>query len=111
MLYQHLRDELRPRGVLVGSARPGIVDTPMQAQLRETLSGPEGVQYREWQEKMPAGRDDTMAAPPPPGALDTPANSARFLRWLLTKTDDDEFCAAEWDSRDSMHHARWVGTS
>lgn len=34
MLYQVLREELKPRGVLVGSVRPGIVDTPMQAVIR-----------------------------------------------------------------------------
>jgi NAD(P)-dependent dehydrogenase (short-subunit alcohol dehydrogenase family) len=32
-LQQTLRDELAPRGVLVGSAMPGVVATPMQARV------------------------------------------------------------------------------
>jgi benzil reductase ((S)-benzoin forming) len=35
MIYQVLRDELKDKGILVGSIRPGIVDTPMQDNVRQ----------------------------------------------------------------------------
>jgi benzil reductase ((S)-benzoin forming) len=108
MLYECLRDELAGREIWVASARPGIVDTPMQTTLRDRLPGEEGATYRGWYEKRRAAPPATLA-PPPEGGLDTAENSAGFLTWLLTDTEPAEFSEAEWEIRDTKHHHRWVG--
>lgn len=83
MLYQVLREELRDREIAVGSVRPGVVDTPMQALIREQ---PEerfpGVQrFRELKET---------------GQLNDPEAVAAFVLKLLTETDAERYSAEEW---------------
>lgn len=84
MLYQVWREELRDRGIRVGSARPGVVDTPMQALIRATPAKAfpnVGRFLRLHQEDQ----------------LRSPAEAAYFLAWLLLGVDDGRFEAAEWD--------------
>ena len=123
MIGSVLRLELTPMGILVGSARPGVVDTPMQGRLRE-LDFPDVDRFK----SMKAKRDAVVAAgqaeggaaaasaapvatPPPAGMLDSAENSAAFLHWLLTATSDTEFSSSAWDSRDAAHHARWTAAA
>lgn len=94
MLYLCLRDELKPRGIYVGSARPGVVDTPMQTELRAS----DEVDFPS-RPRFVALKED--------GGLYTPERSARFLRWLLLNVDAERFVAQEWDARDEDHHAEW----
>ena len=50
-----------------------------------------------------------VGRPPPAEGLDSPANVARFLLWLLTDTSEDEFASQEWNIADRRHHSRWCG--
>lgn len=94
MIYKMLEEELRPRGILVGSVRPGVVDTPMQEQIRDTSS-----------ELFPAV--DTFIGFKEKGELISAEHVAKFLDWLLLECPEEEFGAEEWDIRDKQHHQRW----
>ncbi|MCS7082650.1 MAG: SDR family NAD(P)-dependent oxidoreductase [Bacteroidetes bacterium] len=87
MLYRCLDQELASRGIRVGSVRPGVVDTPMQARLRatpETLF-PARARFIGHYER---------------GELLDPSVVARFLAWLLLVVDAETFAAQEWDIRE-----------
>lgn len=84
MLYQVWREELRGRGIRVGSARPGVVDTPMQALIRATPA----------REFPGVGRFLRLHRE---NQLRSPVDVAHFLAWLLLTVDDERFEAAEWD--------------
>lgn len=108
-LYRSMAAELRPEGVLVGSVRPGIVNTPMQVAIRDSdeAAMPDVGFFRGLHAAMEPGAGAAGSAPPS-GSLDTPENVAAFLSFLLTSSGDDEFCAEEWDIRDASHHHRWT---
>ncbi len=87
MLYRCLDLELRERRVRVGSARPGVVDTPMQGEVRASSidAFPDLPRFHQLKAE---------------GALTPPRETARFLAWLLTQVDEDAFAAREWDIRE-----------
>ncbi|MGA0375611.1 MAG: SDR family NAD(P)-dependent oxidoreductase, partial [bacterium] len=70
MLGQLLKDELAQRNIWFGSVRPGIVDTPMQAEIRalEPENFPMVEQFRQYKAT---------------GALVTSELVAQYLEWLL----------------------------
>ena len=112
-LYAVLAAELGGSGVAVGSARPGVVDTPMQGRIREEGAGvpafKEHARFVALHEGAGGGAGAAAGArPPPAGALDAPDNVAAFFAWLLLHTEAAEFSAKEWDIRDAAHHPRWV---
>lgn len=88
MLYRSLSAELSPMGISVGSARPGIVDTPMQDLIRtkDEEDMPDVSRFRMLKEQ---------------GKLVSPEEVAIFLDWLLNGTDDVQFSEKEWDIRDA----------
>jgi NAD(P)-dependent dehydrogenase (short-subunit alcohol dehydrogenase family) len=92
MTYRAWNADFPGGEILVGSARPGVVDGPMQEAAR---SGDyPGVQmYRDFQAK---------------GYLLPPARVADFLSWLLLETEDPEFVGQEWNIYDEVHHPRWL---
>ncbi len=94
MLYKVLASELSPSGIAVGSARPGVVDTPMQDLIREKneMEFPEVSRFKRLKEQD--------------GLMD-PKEVAIFLDWLLNETDDVEFSEKEWDVRDEDQRHRW----
>jgi len=113
MAYRVLAEELAPRGVAVGSARPGVVDTDMQGEIRagDAAVFPAAQKFlalKAAADALPA-RAGGAGAPPPAGALDGADNVGVFLAWLLLDAGEAEFCAHEWDIRDAVHHERWVG--
>jgi len=82
-----------PNGeIVLGSARPGVVDGPMQDQAR---SGdyPGVERFREYKDK---------------GMLIQPARVAQFLAWLLLETNGQEFASQDWNIFDESHHRRWL---
>ena len=87
MLYQVWNMELNARGIYVGSVRPGVVDTPMQDQVREASPEvfPSLNKFLQLKEE---------------GKLFPPETVARFIGKLLIKTDDETFIAQEWDIRE-----------
>lgn len=91
MVYQVLDLELRSRDIAVGSVRPGVVDTPMQAQIRDQDSEqfPDVERFRELKRT---------------GGLASPETVADFVWQLLTRTSAEEFAAQEWDVQE--HAAR-----
>lgn len=93
MLYRSLALELSPLGVAVGSARPGVVDTPMQELIRQKDEEefPDVSRFRQLKEQ---------------GTLMDPTEVAIFLDWLLNETDDVEFSEKEWDIREA-DKIRW----
>ena len=64
-----------------------------------------------WPWQAAAATPDALEVgrPPPAEGLDSPANVARFLLWLLTDTSEDEFASQEWNIADRRHHSRWCG--
>lgn len=95
MMYRCLSTELSQHDVLVGSVRPGVVDTPMQDEVRG-FDGPS--------EHFPmASKFHTLHES---GKLEQPDNVAAFFHWLLSGVGDEEFCAEEWDIRNSKDDAR-----
>lgn len=87
MLYRLLAEELADRGIAVGSLRPGVVDTRMQAHIR-SLSPAEFPDVERFRALKAEGK------------LVDPADVARFASRLLEGTDDAHFKAGEWDIRD-----------
>lgn len=94
MLYQCWREELQDQGVLVGSARPGVVDTPMQESIR-ALSADDFPAVEHFRQLK---RD---------GALTSADECGRFLAWLLTEAEDELFSIHEHDIRDPELARRW----
>mmetsp|Transcript_1720 Transcript_1720/g.2466 ORF Transcript_1720/g.2466 Transcript_1720/m.2466 type:complete len:266 (-) Transcript_1720:263-1060(-) len=94
MVYQVLAAELAPLGIAVGSARPGVVDTPMQDLIRtkNETDMPDVSRFKIMKEQ---------------GSLVNPEEVAQFLDWLLHETDDVEFSEKEWDVRDDEFYHRW----
>lgn len=94
MVYQVLRQELRDRNIAVGSLRPGVVDTPMQALIREQPP-----------ERFPMVQRflDLHAT----GQLEDPDEVARFTAWLMLEVDADAYSAAEWSFTEPAHREKW----
>lgn len=94
MVYQvlDLELELDSREIAVASVRPGVVDTPMQALIREQDSErfPDVERFRELKRS---------------GGLESPEAVADFIWQLLTRTTPEEFSAKEWDVQE--HAARF----
>ncbi|KAL3917141.1 MAG: hypothetical protein SGILL_004853 [Bacillariaceae sp.] len=112
--YDHLGAK-----VVVGSFKPGVVDTPMQGVIRESPSDKMPVvgNFQAMKEKATehaksGSMDTSKARPPPTGALDSPDNVAFFAEWLLLGTSDAEFSnrddANEYDIRDAKLYPKWI---
>ncbi len=87
MLYQVLNLELHEQGIFVGSVRPGVVDTPMQDQVRQASK-----------DVFPAL--DRFIQLRKEGKLFAPERVAKFIGKLLTATTDETFISREWDIRE-----------
>lgn len=96
MMYRCLKEELTPHNILVGSVRPGVVNTPMQDGIRE-YSGP--LEHFPMKEKF----DNLHSS----GQLGDPDTVALYFHWLLSEIDDEEFVANEWEIRESKDDPRW----
>ena len=108
--------------MLVGSFKPGVVDTSLQGTIRESAesSMPIVQNFRTMKAKADEQNDrgsptSVGARPPPKGALDTPENVACFAEYLLVGTTNEEFTNAkddnEHDIRDATKFERWVDPS
>ncbi len=84
MLYQVINAEYDPKIVIAGSLRPGIIDTPMQAVLRN--SDPELFPS---QAKFQNFYDQN--------ALRDPHIVAEFIAEVLLNSSDEAFKQKEWD--------------
>lgn len=95
MLYQCLREELKSEDVYVGSVKPGIVDTPMQAVLRNANESivPTSTFFKKLKENQLLINSDVVA---------------QFLMWLLFEVDPQDFIKEEWDIYEEHHHHLWL---
>jgi NAD(P)-dependent dehydrogenase (short-subunit alcohol dehydrogenase family) len=84
MLYQVINAEMDPKKVIAGSLRPGVIDTPMQVDLRSAES-----KYLPSQEYF----HDMVKN----DSLKRPEAVAVYMADVLLNTDDDAFKAKEWD--------------
>lgn len=114
VLEREFRETLGGK-VLVGSFKPGIVDTPMQGVIREATSDAMPVvdQFKQMKESMVVeSKSSSKAHPPPAGALDSPDNVAFFAEYLLVGTTDQEFSNKddpnEYDIRNKELYPRWI---
>lgn len=94
MLYQVLRDELADAGVAVGSVRPGVVDTPMQALIRQ--QGEDDFPAIERFRELHRG-----------GHLLKPESVAGFMASLLLDAPISAFVEREWSAPDDTDQP-WV---
>jgi len=96
MLYEVLREELAGCGIAVGSVRPGVVDTPMQALIREQSADdfPAIGRFRELHRRR---------------QLLDPEAVARFMAALLLDAPVAAFSAREWSAPDDAGESWAVG--
>lgn len=116
--YKVLEREFRHLGgkVVVGSFKPGVVDTSMQANIRDAPKEAMPVvgNFQGMKDRMAETAPSVVsgARPPPKGALDSPENVAYFAEWLLLGTSDEEFCnkddTNEYDIRNSALYEKWI---
>ncbi|MDY6941862.1 MAG: SDR family NAD(P)-dependent oxidoreductase [Pseudomonadota bacterium] len=92
MVYQVYREELKYKQIAIGSARPGVVDTPMQALIRQTPPD----RFPKLERFLQLKENEMLVRP---------QDAARFLAWLLLDTTDREFSESEWDIGEAEH--RW----
>ena len=116
--YLILEREFREAGgsVVVGSFKPGVVDTAMQGVIRDApeKAMPIVGNFKGMKAKADAiGEQGPKARPPPAGALDSPENVAFFAEYLLVGTTDEEFADAsdsknEFDIRNKELYPKWI---
>lgn len=83
MISQGLNQELQPKGILVGSAMPGIVDTDMQMHVRS-------------QDEKDLPVVDMFKSFPEQGMLRPASQVAEAFFRFLEITPDDEFIKKDW---------------
>jgi NAD(P)-dependent dehydrogenase (short-subunit alcohol dehydrogenase family) len=114
--YRVLQREFGQLGgkVVVGSFKPGVVDTSMQGTIREApeTAMPVVSSFITMKDKVAHAANTSTARPPPTGALDAPENVAFFAEYLLVGTTDEEFANTsdlnEYDIRDSKLFPHWI---
>ena len=117
--YRALEKEFRETfggKVVVGSFRPGVVDTSMQGVIRgapvEAMPTVKKFQDMKEQAGVLGVGDLKRPRPPPQGALDNPENVAFFGEYLLLGTTDEEFAnkddPLEYDIRDKKLFPKWI---
>ena len=92
---ESLHHELYSQGIYFSNLRPGMVDTPMQAQLRG--------------EDVPS-RDFYIQAQQK-GQLFSPEKIADFVYWVMLKTDAKTFTETFWNIYDANHQNKWQNLS
>jgi len=110
MLYRCLEKELGPKGIHVGSVKPGIIETNMQETIRAASQEDMALvdRFKFFKENEYKGADALKPHKPPKDGLDTPENVAFFVNFLLNDVSSEEFTEKEWDIRDEDNHDRWI---
>lgn len=87
--------QLECKTVAFASVKPGIIDTDMQALVRQSqCMDDEKVQFFK-----------TLKTE---SRLVSPKTVALFLSWLLLNTNQDDYMAQEWDIYEAHHHHLWL---
>jgi len=77
------------------SVMPGIIDTDMQAVIRQASH-------------MDQAKIDFFIRLKRNNQLLSPATVAIFLCWLLLDIDKTQYVSQEWDIYDQTHHQAWL---
>ena len=87
--------QLEASAFSVASVMPGIIDTDMQARIRETsvMDIEKNIFFKELKRT---------------GRLLSPETVALFLCWLLLDVTEDSYRSKEWDIYDVSHHKAWL---
>jgi benzil reductase ((S)-benzoin forming) len=96
MMYQVLQQELSQREIMVGSVKPGVVETTMTNNITQSL-GPEFSIHAQFTEMK--ARNHMLS----------PVVVGDFLAWLLLDVSAYEYERNEWDIYDADHHPHWLG--
>ena len=87
--------QLEALQVSFASVMPGIIDTHMQAQIRNaSCMDPEKIDFFK---RLKQGKQ-----------LLSPDTVAIFLCWLLLDTEKTHYVSKEWDIYDQTHHDEWL---
>lgn len=87
--------QLESNSTIFASVMPGIIDTDMQALIRQS-------------DFMDKEKLDFFITLKKEGRLLTPETVALFLSWLLLDTSKADYVSGEWDIYDTMHHDFWL---
>lgn len=79
----------------IASVMPGIVDTPMQAIIRNA-------------DYMDPEKHEFFCQLKKSGGLISPETVAAFLSYLLLDVAKEQYSAQEWDIYDTSHHQFWL---
>ena len=81
--------------VSFASVMPGIIDTPMQKEIRSSS-------------RMDEDKSDFFKRLHEEKRLLSPETVAAFLTWLLLDTEASQYISKEWDIYDTSHHLDWL---
>ena len=87
--------QLECTDVSFASVMPGIIDTTMQAQIRNASS-------------MDPDKIDFFKRLHDEAQLLSPETVAMFLSWLLLDINKEHYVSKEWDIYDQTHHHEWL---
>lgn len=94
-LKEDFNEEFKSLDIHCGSAMPGVVDTPIQTELRACTAS-----------QFPSVQ--TFQGFFQRGELLTPQTAAKFLSWLLLQVENEPFTRGDWDIYDTTHHPYWA---
>ncbi len=87
--------QLESKDVAFASVMPGIIDTDMQAYIRQASS-------------MSAEKQEFFKGLKAQDKLVSPETVAEFLCWLLMDVSRDTYQSQEWDIYNKAHHSLWL---
>lgn len=87
--------QLEEPDIAFAAVNPGIIDTNMQALIRE-------------HQGMDEEKQDFFKKLHQTGGLISPDTLATFLTWLLLDCDRNFYISQEWDIYDTSHHHLWL---
>ena len=87
--------QFNKENIFFASVQPGTVNTPMQDKLRTypVEQFPEVEMFQRFKTQ---------------NQLLSPEISAKFIKWLLCETTNDDFSKGEWNIYDTSHHQSWA---
>ena len=94
-LKDYFNEEFKRLQIYCGSAMPGVVDTPIQTELR-TCSASQFPSVNTFHDFFQRGE------------LLKPQTAAKFLSWLLLSVENERFTQGDWNIYDREHHAYWA---
>ncbi|MDF1757257.1 MAG: SDR family NAD(P)-dependent oxidoreductase [Legionellaceae bacterium] len=89
--------QIEDNSVAMASVMPGIIDTDMQREIRESNF-------------MEAEKRDYFLRLQKEKKLLKPEVVASFLTWLLLDIDRETYISQEWDIYDKSHHSKWLNS-